>query len=630
MAASTLFIRSLRLGALVALSACAGGDDPAGKADPIAEDTGADTGGADGGEGSDGVDDPDADADGVPASLDCDDNDKDVFPGAVELCNGKDDDCDGDEDEADAADTIEFFLDLDGDGWGGGSSLQGCSPPTEAVYVGGDCDDSDMTVRPDAPEICNDGIDNDCAPGNDSCEINVSDAEVARYGQGASANAARSLASAGDMTGDGLADVLVGADGTTISGTGEGAAYILPSSLVSSGGLHEGAWRIVGEEDGGGVGKAVLGLGDIDGDGKSDALIGADEVDVGRFVNAGRVWLARGGALPTGGGDVPVSELPISLDGGANFSWFGVAMASAGDVDNDGVNDVLIGSSGDRAAASAAGAVYLISGATLAGLEGSAAGATAARSKWTGETENDFLGARLAGPGDLDGDGIDDLVLASDNCNAERTQQGRVYFFFGPTPSGTASVGTAEAQLNGVATGDRAGGALSPAGDADGDGYPDVWVSVTRDDSGFEDGGAVYLIAGGADLREASGSVAERAQVRIASPGTGAIFGQALSGGQDWDADGENDLLVGVPLSGVNGEGAAYLFTGPFTRDLDANADHRAILHGDGVGDHLGSVVAFLPDALAGGRTALGLGTFEDESGGNDAGALYLFQDLLE
>jgi hypothetical protein len=138
------------------------------------------------------------------------------------------------------------------------------------------------------------------------------------------------------------------------------------------------------------------------------------------------------------------------------------------------------------------------------------------------------------------------------------------------------------------------------------------------------------LIAGGADLREASGSVAERAQVRIASPGTGAIFGQALSGGQDWDADGENDLLVGVPLSGVNGEGAAYLFTGPFTRDLDANADHRAILHGDGVGDHLGSVVAFLPDALAGGRTALGLGTFEDESGGNDAGALYLFQDLLE
>jgi hypothetical protein len=144
---------------------------------------------------------------------------------------------------------------------------------------------------------------------------------------------------------------------------------------------------------------------------------------------------------------------------------------------------VLIGSSGDRGAASAAGAVYLISGATLAGLEGSAAGATAARSKWTGETENDYLGARLAGPGDLDGDGIDDLVLASDNCNAERTQQGRVYFFFGPTPSGTASVGTAEAQLNGVATGDRAGGALSPAGDADGDGYPDVWVSVTRDDS---------------------------------------------------------------------------------------------------------------------------------------------------
>ena len=625
---------------------CGQDPEPEGKDGELSDDGGGDGGdgsvdsggadGADGADGSDGADGADgagpvdADEDGSLSDVDCDDANPAVFPGAVEVCNDVDDDCDGDEDESDAEDAIEFYLDLDGDGFGGGDVYRACSPPAEAVYVAGDCDDGDLAIRPDAVEVCGDGIDNDCDSASTACETTAAEALVARYGEGASANAAQTFGSAGDVNNDGLADLIVGAPGTSVDAVSEGVAYILPSAVGSSGGLHEGAWRILGEEDGGSVGKAVLGLGDIDGDGFGDALVGGFQVDVGRFVNAGRVWLVRGGGLPAGGGDVGVSALPDSIDGGANYGWFGGGLASAGDLDNDGLDDVLVGATGDRTTAAAAGAVSLITGATLAALDGAVPAATAARTKWVGENTLDYLGARLAGPGDLDGDGIDDLALAADNCNTLGSQYGRVYLFWGPVDAGVVPVASADVMLDGLAAGDRAGGALAPAGDADGDGYRDLWASVTRDDYTFEDGGAVFLVAGGTELAGLSGPLREMARMRINSPGTGQIFGQSLSGARDWDGDGENDLLVGVPQYGASEEGAAYLFTGPFGADLDAATDRRALIAGDGVSDHLGSAVALLPDVLSAGRVAIGLGTFEDDGGGNDAGALFLFQDLGE
>ncbi|MCB9668353.1 MAG: hypothetical protein H6734_02665 [Alphaproteobacteria bacterium] len=98
-------------------------------------------------------------ADGATTGGDCDDTTAAVRPGAVEVCNGQDDDCDGDVDEGV---TRTFFVDLDGDGVGGElEGARGCAPPDGYAAATGDCDDSDPTRSPALPEVC-DGADNDC------------------------------------------------------------------------------------------------------------------------------------------------------------------------------------------------------------------------------------------------------------------------------------------------------------------------------------------------------------------------------------------------------------------------------------------------------------------------------------
>jgi len=99
---------------------------------------------------------------GYAAATDCDDTDVAVNPGATELCNGVDDDCDGSVDEASAVDAATWYADADADGYGdAGASTIACDQPSGHVADATDCDDADAAVSPAGAELC-DGIDNDC------------------------------------------------------------------------------------------------------------------------------------------------------------------------------------------------------------------------------------------------------------------------------------------------------------------------------------------------------------------------------------------------------------------------------------------------------------------------------------
>lgn len=105
----------------------------------------------------------DADGDGSPAEEDCDDADPTVFPGADELCGGGDEDCDGEVDEADAVDAGTWFFDDDGDGYGNQMQPQrACVQPADTIETGGDCNDADSAIHPDATEIPCNGVAESC------------------------------------------------------------------------------------------------------------------------------------------------------------------------------------------------------------------------------------------------------------------------------------------------------------------------------------------------------------------------------------------------------------------------------------------------------------------------------------
>ena len=103
----------------------------------------------------------DLDRDGFGEAVDCDDQSSGIYPGADERCNGLDDDCDGEIDEAGAVDGVPGYMDADGDGWGDDSASTVCPGTTGYISSGGDCDDSSASINPSATELC-DGVDNDC------------------------------------------------------------------------------------------------------------------------------------------------------------------------------------------------------------------------------------------------------------------------------------------------------------------------------------------------------------------------------------------------------------------------------------------------------------------------------------
>ena len=115
--------------------------------------------------------DLDDDRDSAPVSVDCDDHDVEVNPRQPEQCDGKDNDCDGLVDGDDKVDIpLHWYADDDDDGWGAGEDVAvGCEGPAGTVPQTGDCNDDDPEINPEAKDICENGIDEDCTGGDATC-----------------------------------------------------------------------------------------------------------------------------------------------------------------------------------------------------------------------------------------------------------------------------------------------------------------------------------------------------------------------------------------------------------------------------------------------------------------------------
>ena len=541
---------------------------------------------------------------------DCDDAAIDVNPGAVESCDGTDNNCSGDED--DAYDVATYYADFDSDGYGDvGSSVDSCTMPSGYVSDFSDCDDDLGDVNPAAEEICSDGLDNDCDGGAGACimegDYDLGSVDVKLTGVGAYDYTGRSVAGAGDLDGDGYDDILVSAhkyDDPSIGGDA-GAAHIMYGPISSgSTSLAEADARLIGEVASDVSSYAVNSAGDVDGDGFDDVIVGTYAHD-GAGSNAGGAWLVHGPIT----GELGLADADAIINGTNAGDGFGVAVSGAGDLNGDGYGDLIMGAYGYQGSK---GATYVFFGPVSGEFKSDTADAG-----FVGGYASDSLGWSVAPAGDVDGDGYDDIVFGSNKGGPD--DEGEVFVYYGD-PSG--SFGD-YAFISGAAANDFAGQDVRGAGDLNGDGYDDIVIGAYGEDTVGGGAGASYVLYGPVvgDIDLAAGGY----DAVIYGESGGDTSGYSVAGVGDVNGDGWDDLMIGAYNNDQGGSnaGAAYLLYGPVEGEISlSDADARFL--GESNGDSAGRYVAGAGDVNADGYADMLVGAQYDDDGGTDAGAAYL------
>lgn len=527
-----------------------------------------------------------------------------------------------------------WFQDGDGDGFGAaGTSEWACEVPAGMVADGTDCDDTNSTIYPGAPEVCLDGVYNDCADvdginaavacgAEGAYSLAYADARLLGRGEGDGAGVA--VATAGDTNGDGWADVLVGdlrSDDPEWEAS-EGNVYLMLGPITSD--------RLLGEADAsigfeGLVGTDPLfglsGVGDLDGDGLEDLLIGEVRGEVEGEVR-GQVWLFEGPVLGALSGD----DAAARLTGVATLDYAGQAVAGPGDVDGDGWGDLLIGAPASEGPAvestrgecsysdvdefgayeggEASGNSYLLLGPVIGDRS-----LTTAELRITAEDGGDGVGFALSEVGDLDGDGLPELFTSADTQCEGGVYSGAVYVVSGFS-TGDLSLADADLKLVGEYGWDRAGYAISGAGDVNGDGTPDLLIGAPKWPAGGLQGRAYLELGFAPGIRRLS-----ETEASISGDGTIGYVGLDVSSAEDLDGDGFDDVVVSAPSYSTNGwddedsryAGATGVFYGPIAGSL-INMEADKVLHGIEAGDHAGYAISGAGDVDGDGLPDLVIG----------------------
>ncbi|MDP2313236.1 MAG: MopE-related protein [Pseudomonadota bacterium] len=527
----------------------------------------------------------DLDGDGVTDTTDCNDLDPAVYPGAPELCNSVDDDCDT---VVDDGVSTTWYADTDADGYGDSATpTTACATaPTGFVADATDCDDTTNLRSPGNIEICQDLVDNDCDPDPTPCEWTASDTVKAdydfrAYGTAANHSVGHSIANNGDFNGDGYDDVVVGQAYHDIApriDNGQVHLWYGPVDTTDSITTHDVA--IVGDSaiSSDQFGWSSRFAGDVDGDGTDDLLSSAWKADA---TDTGRTYLFLGGTTPT-----TVTDAFATFSAGGTNDYAGVAI-DGGDIDGDGLADVVV-SAYNRT--SGAGEVGVWNAGAIGG--GAESFSTDATVLITGVTAQDNLGYAAALAPDLDGDGFRDLVVGAP-ASSSASGTGTAYVFYGvDTLSGTVTADTADAILTGTAANDRFGLAVAGLADLDGDGYGDFAVTADKDDTAGADAGALYVYT---TAPTGSATGASVATAIVTGEAAGDFLGRTVAGLGDVNGDGFSDLFVGATgydAGGLSLSGATYIVYGPTTPGTSSATGYDARFTGANTADAVGYAVS--------------------------------------
>lgn len=375
----------------------------------------------------------------------------------------------------------------------------------------------------------------------------------------------------GDVNGDGLDDILIGAE--------EGYLYIVLGRSNANWGSNfvlydyaDASYEEENDEDAAGLSTAIIG--DLNGDGYDDIIVGAPYNDDGE-IDGGKVYIILGKASGWQRG-ISLSNADASFYGSSESGLVGYCVDGVGDVNGDGIPDFAIGARGE-------GRTYLFFGRRNVNW-GRNRDIGLADVTFVREQYGNYTGWRVSAAGNVNGDSYDDFLISAPYHDQNESEDGKTYLILGRSTGWQTSLSQADASYYGEAYDDESGWDTQSAGDVDGDGYDDFLIGAWYNDDNGTDSGKMYLIRGKASGWQRNVSLSTINEYFIGEH-AGDYVGYSVSNAGDVNGDGRPDLITSAPYysEAFNWGGKIYIFvsqdiTPSAVTDLGASVQGESIV----------------------------------------------------
>ena len=360
------------------------------------------------------------------------------------------------------------------------------------------------------------------------------------------ANAAfgTSVATAGDVNNDGFDDVIVGAPGYSNVETNEGAVFIYYGS--TNGPITTPNWRVESNQIDAGLGWSVATAGDVNDDNYDDVIVGAPNYDT--------IERNEGAAFVYYGSDAGLKATDYwSVKFNQKDATFGWSVGTAGDVNNDGYADVIVGApkyDNPEGIDNNAGVAFVYLGASPK---------LSTTSSWNAKSIQDGanLGWSVATAGDVNADGCDDIIVGAPGYSSSLANEGAAFVYFGIDKKGLSATAnwTVEADQENAGF----GWSVATAGDVNADGFAEVIVGAPWHRNGQTDQGAAFVYHGSASGLSSTFNWSSESNQEYS------YFGYSVATAGDVNKDGYSDVVIGAPWYDAgekNESGAVFLYRG--------------------------------------------------------------------